>query len=542
MAENLTLSRPGAQNLGSDPAKMFRDVFTGEVLTAFDEHNIMKDWHKMRTITHGKSASFAVMGRANARYHTAGEAILGSNKIAANERTINVDNLLIADVAIYDLEDAMNHYDVRREYSKQLGVALAKRFDETTMRVAVLAARSSGIIDDEPGGSVIKGGATLATDGELLAEAVFSCSQTFDEKDVPEQERCLNPVFRDFVTDQNGKIFALPISVSGAYAFTINPTVFGEMGLTMDDIPTNFIDLCAFVTRWNDEFVEDYPNFAPLDSTEKYKDRMFRLALREWKGYCQATNQDLHFDDPIFREMVAAIDAMRCDRIEESNKKTSDEESDYKQPLIFTGTWMLNSYYDGDVTFGKDKTPKLIQMTLTKDTAFYLGQGVELELMFVNPRTTDSDEIGTLLEYVIKNIRDEQKVELVAGCTTPIENPWYEEQRKQNEADLVMYQKAYDEASAEEKNAYKEQLDEFKLYMEQSAESDRYTVSPAYIQRYQEVILPALYIGKPTVLDSTDNTSGLKTLVQRYIDGQITLDQFIREADGKLRMIQLENQ
>ena len=94
----------------------------------------------------------------------------------------------------------------------------------------------------------------------------------------------LNPVFRDFVTDQNGKIFALPISVSGAYAFTINPTVFEEMGLTMDDIPTNFIDLCAFVTRWNDEFVEDYPNFAPLDSTEKYKDRMFRLALREWKG------------------------------------------------------------------------------------------------------------------------------------------------------------------------------------------------------------------------------------------------------------------
>ena len=96
-----------------------------------------------------------------------------------------------------------------------------------------------------------------------------------------------------------------------------------------------------------------------------------------------------------------------------------------------------------------------------------------------------------------------------------------------------MYQKAYDEASAEEKNAYKEQLDEFKRYMEQSAESDRYTVSPAYIQRYQDVILPALYIGKPTVLDSTDNTSGLKTLVQRYIDGQITLDQFIREADGK---------
>ena len=359
---------------------------------------------------------------------------------------------------------------------------------------------------------------------------------------VKEFVESLNPVFRDFVTDANGKIFALPVSVSGVYAFTINPTVFEEMGLTMDDIPTNFIDLCAFVTRWNDEFVEDYPNYAPLDSTEKYKDRMFRLALREWKGYCQATGQDLHFDDPIFREMVAAVDAMRCDRIEESNKHTSDEESDYKQPLIFTGTWMLNAYYDGDVTFGADKTPKLIQMTLTKDTGFYLGQGLEMELMFVNPRTTDSDEIGTMLEYVIKNISDANKVEMVAGWTTPIENPWYEEERKQDEADLAMYQQMYDEAPEEEKADYKQMLDDWKTYMEQSAESNRYTVSPAYIQRYQEVILPALYIGKPTVLDSTDNTSGLRTLVQRYIDGQITIDQFIREADGKLRMIQLENQ
>ena len=352
----------------------------------------------------------------------------------------------------------------------------------------------------------------------------------------------LNPVFRDFVTDQNGKIFALPTNVSGGYAFTINPYVFNEMGLTMDDIPTNFIDLCAFVTRWNDEFVEDFPNYAPLDSTEKYKDRMFRLALREWKGYCQATNQELHFDDPIFREMVAAIDAMRCDRIEESNQTTSDEESDYKQPLIFTGTWMLGASFDGDVTFGEEKNAKLIQMTLTKDTDFYIGQGLEMSLIFVNPRTTDSNEIGTLLEYIIQSIDDVSKVELVAGWTTPIENAWYEEEMQQNEETLKSYQQMYDEAAEEDKNDYKQMLDEWKVYMEQSAEGDRYSVSPAYIQRYQEEILPALYIGRPTVLDSTDNTSGLKTLVQRYVDGQITIDQFIREADGKLRMIQMENQ
>lgn len=191
MANELTMSRPGQQNKAGAVDALFMKVFTGEVMTAFAEVNIMKDLHRVRTIDHGKSASFAVLGKAAARYHVPGTAILGSNQIAANERVINIDDLLIADVAIYDLEDAKNHYDVRQEYSKQLGWALAREFDKKTMRVGVLAARSTGIIDDEPGGSVIKGGPTVATDGEVLAEAMFSCAQIWDEKDILDWERTL---------------------------------------------------------------------------------------------------------------------------------------------------------------------------------------------------------------------------------------------------------------------------------------------------------------------------------------------------------------
>ena len=254
---DLTLSYPGQQNLTGLTDKQFRDIFTGEVITAFDEHNIMKDWHRMRTITHGKSASFAVMGRANARYPVAGEAILGSNKIAANERVINVDDLLIADVAIYDLDDAKNHYDVRREYSKQLGVALAKRFDETTMRVAVLAARSSGIIDDEPGGSVIKGGATLATDGEQLAEAVFTCSQTFDEKDVPEQERCL--VLRPaqyYLLNQTTKVLNRDWLGAGSYSDGKLDKIAGIKILMSNHLPKTNIE--AAVTGEKNTYYGDF--------------------------------------------------------------------------------------------------------------------------------------------------------------------------------------------------------------------------------------------------------------------------------------------
>jgi hypothetical protein len=189
MPNSLTLSYPGQNQLAGETDALFMKVFSGEVLAAFDEVNVMKDLHRVRTIDHGKSASFPILGKASARYHVAGEPILGSNKIATSERVINIDDLLIADVAIYDLDDAKNHYDVRQEYSKQLGHALAREFDKKTMRVGVLAARASGLIDDEPGGSVINGGATVETDGEALAEAIFKAAQIWDEKDVLDWER-----------------------------------------------------------------------------------------------------------------------------------------------------------------------------------------------------------------------------------------------------------------------------------------------------------------------------------------------------------------
>ena len=220
MADNmLTMSRPGQVNNTGEIDALFLKMFAGEVLTAFDENNIMKDLHVIRTIPHGKSAAFPVLGKAAARYHVPGSAILGSNQIAANERTINIDDLLIADVALYDLEDAKNHYDVRGEYSKQVGRALAKAFDEKTMRVAVLAARSNGIIADEPGGSVMKGGAALATDGEKLAEAIFACAQTWDEKDITEDDRAV--IFRPaqyYLLNQTTKVLNREWLGAGSYA------------------------------------------------------------------------------------------------------------------------------------------------------------------------------------------------------------------------------------------------------------------------------------------------------------------------------------
>lgn len=124
------ISNPGqALSAGARDA-LFMKVFSGEVLTAFARNTVMMSRHQVRTIDHGKSASFAVMGRTRAKYLKPGNSLDDQRKkMEHNERVIAIDGLLTADCLITDIDDAMNHYDVRVEYSRQLGEALAMAAD-----------------------------------------------------------------------------------------------------------------------------------------------------------------------------------------------------------------------------------------------------------------------------------------------------------------------------------------------------------------------------------------------------------------------------
>lgn len=192
---NATPSRLGVVN-GAAPADyatenaLFLKVFAGEVLTAFDEVNVMKDLHVARTIASGKSASFPVTGKANAAYHTPGTPLLGTQAIKHNEVVINIDDVLVADTFIANIDEAKNHYDVRAEYSRLLGMALAKEFDTRTMRVGLLGARSAATVTGGNGGTTLTtgvGGGAIT--GAELAAAIFDAAQAMDEKDVPENDR-----------------------------------------------------------------------------------------------------------------------------------------------------------------------------------------------------------------------------------------------------------------------------------------------------------------------------------------------------------------
>lgn len=204
------ISNPGQKLSAGDRDTLFMKVFSGEVLTAFARNTVMMSRHQVRTIDHGKSASFAIMGRTRAKYLAPGNSLDDQRKKFEHaEKVISIDGLLTADCLITDIDDAMNHYDVRVEYSRQLGEALAQSADCAIINeLANMAAKDATVPENIPdngtGADKVKGtgkafefetGLELSQSadyGNKIIEGLLAARAAFTKNYVPMGDRyCL---------------------------------------------------------------------------------------------------------------------------------------------------------------------------------------------------------------------------------------------------------------------------------------------------------------------------------------------------------------
>ena len=190
------VNNAGGGSFAGDNA-MFLKVWAGEVLTAFRKSTVFEALHKVRTISSGKTAQFPIIGLNSASYHTPGNQIIGNQQKVA-EATVNIDDKLISSVFLPDIDEAKNHYDVRSQFSAEMGNALAYTYDKNVAAVIAKAARTATNFNtDLPGGTRIKIVATskAAITGAQLATALFAAAQKMDENSLPEGDRycCLAP-------------------------------------------------------------------------------------------------------------------------------------------------------------------------------------------------------------------------------------------------------------------------------------------------------------------------------------------------------------
>jgi hypothetical protein len=114
-----------------------------------------------------------VTGLASASYHTPGAEIVGGT-IRHGERIITIDDLLVSPVFVANVDELLNHYDIRSIYGDEIGQALAKQYDQNVARAAIAeAARGAAAVTGGSGGYT-SNAAGYANDGTVLWQGIFN--------------------------------------------------------------------------------------------------------------------------------------------------------------------------------------------------------------------------------------------------------------------------------------------------------------------------------------------------------------------------------
>ena len=199
------VTKPGANNGGSDRRALYLKLFSGEMFKGFQHNTIARDLLMKRTLKNGKSLQFIYTGRTKAEFHTPGNSILGNSDGAppVAEKTITVDDLLISSAFLYELDETLAHYDLRSEISRKIGYALAQKYDRLVFRAITRGARAASPITKanfvEPGGTQIRVGTNnQGSDAYVpasLVNAFYDAAAAMDEKGVSSDGRVgvLNP-------------------------------------------------------------------------------------------------------------------------------------------------------------------------------------------------------------------------------------------------------------------------------------------------------------------------------------------------------------
>lgn len=144
-----------------------------------------------------KSAQFPVFGRADAAYLKPGKSLDDIRKnIPTGEKVIVIDGLLATSQVIPDIDEAMAHYDVRSEYTKQMGEALALKMDGSVLAEAakMVVANTENLTGLGKGEIITKQiaaadiGVTEA-EGKAIVQALLEIKAKMSNNYVPESER-----------------------------------------------------------------------------------------------------------------------------------------------------------------------------------------------------------------------------------------------------------------------------------------------------------------------------------------------------------------
>lgn len=359
--------------------------------------------------------------------------------------------------------------------------------------------------------------------------------------DLSNSEVLLNAVKQmnpDFTASfyQDGKLYAFPESAS-AIGFGYSPSALEKIGLTEDDLPKTYLEFIDFAVMWIEDYADEYPDLSLFEYNYDVRNMFIGVIISRYVAYTATTGENLNFDTPLMHKLLNKLDSA-LPKLKELNPE--DENQGFGMGFVTTSGGETTSLF----TESMDLTPQQYTWGDYKPLLLPLDEGLEpaetlnLQIYLVNPNSECQREAITFLEYLAEHMDETTKIALYPDENTPVEDPHMARY-------LADAQKQLEDAKASKETAddadKRNWDDTISMYEDNIAyyESNLYFVSADAIAQYRS-IEPYLHVYTNSLYASL-STDGAK-LLQRYLDNEINSDQFIKEFNRIIRMIQLENQ
>lgn len=357
-----------------------------------------------------------------------------------------------------------------------------------------------------------------------------------DDKAVQAFTASLIPAVAETVT-YDGQIVAVPTDITFPYVFSVNRTLWADCGLTDDDIPATMTELFDFIDQWQDRYADQYPDVTPFypfgvgGNSDDENNPYFGLVMEMYRDSIIQTTGTLTYDTPVFRDLLARIAPYA-----EPENKAADfihEVPQMQKTLIYCTAVKMGGMFL--------RTAHEVIAPLAVIAGSEPFQPFYVQCAFVNPYSPQTDDAKKLLSYYVLHPNEEVRCELILNAS-PAENASFEADYQSWVEMLKTAQTMLtsDSLSDGERADY-ERKKVLAQRMVDNPDEYRYQIPPDKVTSYQQVLVPILWARGTTIYDTDALTKQLNSIIKQYVDGALTMDQFVAQMDHTIDMIVLQD-
>lgn len=340
---------------------------------------------------------------------------------------------------------------------------------------------------------------------------------------------------------QDGKLFGYPSSISTAF-WSVDDAALQRVGF--DGMPVTIDAWLGMIERWEEEeMAEANPGYTLLNEWYNKEQVVFQVLSAYMYQYAQE-GEELRFDRP---ELLAALERAQQlpdfgrDPEESSGGVIIMSSEDSVRVLIEEQPWNLLQL---PWNASEEYRPRLM-MPPTFAAEDEPVTHAQLDVYVVNPSTANRDAAIRLLEFLSEAGDLRTRYLLRPDLNEPVPNASMVKQKQELEVSIAEQTASLETAEEADKKAIQEMIDMNQQWLNEMETRGYYwEVHPDPLLRYRE-LAPTMKITS-VPLWSAMQTEGMgkdvSTLIERFRNGEMKAQDFLRELDKKMRMFYMENQ